>query len=276
MKNKYDIMWFQSVDSTNDEAKRHISTLDNLSVLSAFCQTSGRGQRGNSWSAEAGKNLTFSIVLKYDSESFLGINAIDQFAVSELTALAVIDLLAAYGIEAKVKWPNDIYAGDRKICGILIENSIREGKLASSIIGIGLNVNQAIFDPSLPNPTSMALCSTSPAWGTLPSLLEEFMEIFKGYITGYMNTSDGLSWLRRLYLSKMWRMNETARYIEYTGLPSGHLNVPVTISFTADSGREFTGIIRGLTPIGNLLVEDFSESPARIREFSFKEISYII
>ena len=276
MKNKYDIMWLQSVDSTNDEARRHISTLDNLSVLSAFCQTTGRGQRGNTWSAKAGENLTFSVVLKYDSESFQRIKTIDQFAVSEMAALAVIDLLAAYEIEARVKWPNDIYVGERKICGILIENSIREEMLASSIIGIGLNVNQTEFDPSLPNPTSMALCNTSASWKSLPSLLEEFMDIFEGYRTRCQNNSDGFSWLRRQYLAKMWRMNETARYIEYTGLPSGHLNAPVTISFSADSGREFTGMIRGLTPAGNLLVEDLSVYPARTREFSFKEISYMI
>ena len=162
MTKKHDIIWLESTDSTNEEAGRRISDLDNLSVLSAVRQTEGRGQRGNSWSSNDGENLTFSIVLKYgNGEGFIPeIRAADQFAISEAAALAVVDLLASYDIEAKIKWPNDIYVGNRKICGILIENAIRGSYIANSIIGIGLNVNQQTFDPSLPNPTSMLLCST--------------------------------------------------------------------------------------------------------------------
>ena len=269
MKNKYDIIWLQSIDSTNDEARRRISTLDNLSVLSAFCQTSGHGQRGNSWYANAGENLTFSIVLKHNTR----IKAIDQFALSEMAALAVIELLAAHEIEAKVKWPNDIYVGDRKICGILIENSLRGDTLSSSIIGIGLNVNQTEFDPSLPNPTSMALCNTSGRWQSLPLLLEEFMDIFKGFCNRYLNITGGLAQLRRIYLSHMWHLNETVLFIDYTSLPDGHLNGPVGISSASDIGRKFPGKIRGLSPVGNLLVEDLTVNPSQIREFSFKEIA---
>ena len=212
MKNKHDIIWLDSTDSTNDEARRRFSDLDNLSVLSAERQTSGRGQRGNQWSSEPGENLTFSIIMKFGEGFMPDVRAIDQFIISEITALSVVDLLAAHNIEAKVKWPNDIYVGDRKICGILIEHSLRDGSLSWSIVGIGLNVNQTVFAPLLPNPTSMALCSGHSL--PLKPLLEEFMDIFKGYCTRYMNITGGLARLRRLYLSQMWRLNEPAQFMD--------------------------------------------------------------
>jgi BirA family biotin operon repressor/biotin-[acetyl-CoA-carboxylase] ligase len=143
MKNKYDIIWLQSIDSTNDEARRRISTLDNLSVLSALSQTSGKGQRGNSWSSEPGANLTFSIVLKGGYR----IKAYDQFILSEITALSVIDFLSLHGINSFVKWPNDIYALDLtgtsalKLSGILSEAVWEKGALKGVVSGIGINVN---------------------------------------------------------------------------------------------------------------------------------------
>lgn len=262
MTKKHDIIWLESTDSTNEEAGRRISDLDNLSVLSAVRQTEGRGQRGNSWSSNDGENLTFSIVLKYgNGEGFIPeIRAADQFAISEAAALAVVDLLASYDIEAKIKWPNDIYVGNRKICGILIENAIRGSYIANSIIGIGLNVNQQTFDPSLPNPTSMLLCSTDNLQKLdLRILLEELMDIFTGYCNRYMNITGGLTRLRRLYLSMLWRLDEPARYIDCKSSPEG---------------IEFSGIIRGLSEIGHLKVEDTEKG--ELMEFAFKEISYII
>lgn len=268
MTKKHDIIWLESIDSTNDEARRRLPELDNLSVLSARQQTAGRGQRGNTWTSEPGDNLTFSIVLKYGSGALTQIRAVDQSAISEITALSVVDLLSSHGIGSKIKWPNDIYAGDRKICGILIEHSVRDACLSSSIIGVGLNVNQKEFNPALPNPTSMLLSSSShPEYsschperseGPIPlhPLLEEFMDIFKGYCSRYLNITGGLSRLRKLYLSQMWRKDVPARYID------------------CSDGREFEGIIRGLSEIGHLLVEDTEKG--ELKEFAFKEIGYII
>ena len=257
MAKKHDIIWLDTVDSTNEEARRRISTLDNLSVLSACRQTEGRGQRGNTWSAKPGENLTFTIIMKFGPESgkAVPLRALEQFAISEAAALSVVDLLAVHNIEAKIKWPNDIYAGNRKICGILIENAVRDSMLSSSIIGIGLNVNQTEFDPTLPNPTSMRLQNGHKDLG-LNSLLEEFMDIFAGYCNRYMNITGGLSRLRRLYLSQMWRLNESARYMDTRG------------------GIEFDGIIRGLSEIGLLIVEDIEKG--ELREFAFKEIGYFL
>ncbi len=255
MAKKHDIIWLDTIDSTNDEARRRISDLDNLSVLSALEQTSGRGQRGNTWSAAAGENLTFTVILKYGHGALPLVRAIDQSAVSEITALSVVDLLAMYEISAEVKWPNDIYVGNRKICGILIEHSVREGMLSSSIIGIGLNVNQTNFDPSLPNPTSMILQNTATAFD-IHEILKVYMDIFCSYIDRYLNITGGMSRLRRLYLSQMWRKDVPARFIDNS------------------DGHEFEGIIRGMNDIGLIMIEDIKKG--ELREFAFKEISYII
>ena len=111
------VLWLDTVDSTNNEARRRIESADSLSVVAAKWQTAGRGQRGNTWSSAAGENLTFSVTLKLPQDS---LPAADQFAVSEASAIAVADFLSSKGISVRIKWPNDIYAGDRKICGMRI------------------------------------------------------------------------------------------------------------------------------------------------------------
>ena len=286
MTKKYDIIWSEELDSTNEEARRRISDLDNLSVLSVERQTAGRGQRGNKWISAAGENLTFSIILKFrtgdvasegssgDSAMLLQLKAKDQFVLSEISSLALVRLLESHGIRASVKWPNDIYIGSCKVCGMLIENSILGSSVSSSIIGIGLNVNQRNFDVSLPNPTSMLLEAMKKEYD-LKALLDEFMDIFITFIDRFMDDrQDSFDELRDEYLSHLWRLNETARFIDYTVLPSGHLDMPVVAGVVKGEGREFTGNIRGLSPVGNLLVEE--HTTGQIREFGFKEIGYIL
>ena len=282
MTKMYDIMWLDSVDSTNSEAKRRISDIDNLSVLSALSQSEGRGQKGNKWSSVPGENLTFSIVLKFGEQTAgkaglsvagksrlsvagklrLVVAAREQFVLTEITSLSIVEFLSRHGIKAKIKWPNDIYVGDKKICGVLIENSLRGENLSSSIIGIGLNVNQRNFDVNLPNPTSMVLETGFEE--DIKGCLEEFMDIFQGYL------EYSLPNLRERYLSYLWRHNTPARYIDQT-LQSQPLKAG---SEGELPGREFTGIIRGLSPIGHLVVEDIEKG--ELKEFAFKEISYIL
>ena len=282
MTKMYDIMWLDSVDSTNSEAKRRIPDIDNLSVLSALSQSEGRGQKGNKWSSFPGENLTFSIVLKFGEQTAgkagpgvaekarlsvagklrLVVAAREQFVLTEITSLSIVEFLSRHGIKAKIKWPNDIYVGDKKICGVLIENSLRGENLSSSIIGIGLNVNQRNFDVNLPNPTSMVLETGFEE--DIRSCLEEFMGIFQGYLEYRLPN------LRERYLSHLWRHNTPARYIDQT-LQS---QPQQTDSEGELPGREFTGIIRGLSPIGHLVVEDIEKG--ELKEFAFKEISYIL
>lgn len=266
MTNKHDIMWFDSLDSTNDEAARHIYDIDNLSVLSALEQSKGRGQKGNSWLSVPGINLTFSVVLKYaqtlpeslKSGLLMPLKATDQFAVSEAAALSVVDLLSEFGIQAEIKWPNDIYVDGKKICGILIEHAVRGGNLAHSIVGIGLNVNQSEFDPTLPNPTSMILCRAdhdgSESFDTR-LCLENFMTIFSGYVGRFLHSNGGLRHLRRMYLNQMWGKDKVMEFIDNK------------------SGTRFQGIIRGLSDVGLLKVEN---EKGELIEFAFKEISYIL
>jgi BirA family biotin operon repressor/biotin-[acetyl-CoA-carboxylase] ligase len=299
MAKKHDIIWLESADSTNEECKRHISDLDNLSVVAALSQTCGKGQRGNVWISDPGKNLTFSIVLKFPFNVKAGLlepmHAYDQFVFSEIAALAVVDLLAEHGIQAKIKWPNDIYIGDRKICGILIENSLRGEWIQHSIIGIGLNVNQRNFDVTLSNPTSMMLCgefscasggqvaSDSVPHYELQDLLEEFMNIFRGYLDRYCHIRGGYGRLRHMYLSHLWRKDEPAQFIDRKVTPSNDyapcrsLSIPCNPLSSPDADTNnppvFTGIIRGLSDAGLLIVEMHDGT---MQEFTFKEISYYI
>ena len=273
MAKKHDILWLDTVDSTNEEARRRISDIDNLSVLSALEQTAGRGQRGNGWSSRRGENLIFSIVLKNPE-----VPAREQFVINEITSLSVTDFLAMHGISARIKWPNDIYVGSKKICGILIENSIRGNKITSSIIGIGLNINQRNFDVNLINPTSMALCHESDdTVFDIRSCLEEFMDIFRHNLDKKYRREE----LREAYHSYLWRLNETHPFIDRTCLPAGHMTGPVN-PITKDKypseiiagGRIFTGTIRKVSDIGTLIVED-AETGHNI-EFGFKDIAYIL
>ena len=274
MTKMYDIMWLESVDSTNSEAKRRISDIDNLSVLSALSQSEGRGQKGNKWSSVPGENLTFSIVLKFGEQTAgkaglsvagelrLAVTAREQFVLTEITSLSIVEFLSRHGIKAKIKWPNDIYVGDKKICGVLIENSLRGKNLSSSIIGIGLNVNQRNFDVNLPNPTSMIL--ETGIEEDIRSCLEEFMDIFQGYLEYRLPN------LRERYLSYLWRHNTPARYIDQT-----FQSQPLQTDSEGElPGREFTGVIRGLSPIGHLVVEDIEKG--ELKEFAFKEIEWVL
>lgn len=146
------IYHIRQTTSTNDEARD--ARYRHGDVVWAEWQSAGRGQRGHTWLCPEGLNITFSAILE---PTFLP--APEQFLFTEVAALALVDAMRDYGIEARIKWTNDLYVGDRKCAGMLIEHDLRGANLARSIAGIGLNINQREFDPSLPNPTSMALAA---------------------------------------------------------------------------------------------------------------------
>ena len=123
---------------------------EEFTTVVADFQTSGRGQRGNSWESAPGMNLTFSTVL-YPS----ALKAREQFTLSMLIALSVYDTLSTYAEGFSIKWPNDIYWKDKKICGILIENELEGAYLLRCIAGIGVNINQEYFVSPAPNPVSL-------------------------------------------------------------------------------------------------------------------------
>lgn len=146
------VIWLDSCGSTNTCLGEMARDREHGTVVITRSQTAGRGQRGNSWEAEPGKNLTFSLLLKLPQ-----FKAIEQFSISEAVALGVADALRALlpAHEVTVKWANDIYVADRKICGILIEHSLQGPFIQYSIAGIGINVNQHLFHSDAPNPVSL-------------------------------------------------------------------------------------------------------------------------
>ena len=147
------ILWLDTVDSTNSELRKRISGLDNLSIVATREQTAGRGQGTHTWFATPGQNLTFSILYRFEDACTLA--ASDALLITQVTTLALRDYLLGYGVRARIKWPNDIWVEDRKICGILIENTMTEGRVRASIVGIGLNLNETAWPAELPNPVSL-------------------------------------------------------------------------------------------------------------------------
>lgn len=150
-----DYVFLDIADSTMNYAAAHQHDLGDRTMVVAYNQESGRGQRGNSWESEPGKNLT--VTMLYRPAAAGNTQPLDrqQFRISEAAALGVADTLEAYGLKAMVKWSNDVYVGDCKISGILIEHTVVGNCLDNSRIGIGLNVNQHEFVSDAPNPVSM-------------------------------------------------------------------------------------------------------------------------
>ena len=250
MKRDYHIIWHNTIDSTNSEAARRISDIDNLSVIAARRQTAGRGQRGNTWHSAPGKNLTFSLTVKWGRDGVPDIRSKDQFTVCRTVTLALTAWLEAKGICSMIKWPNDIYVDDRKICGILIENSICAGHMASSIAGAGLNLNQKEFPGDIPNPVSLSILTGKEY--DCRKVLGQVMECISGRMEQVYKCPESL---RGAYLSLMYRKDEKHRYTDCA------------------TGQEFCGIIRGISDSALLQVE---MPDGRIKEYAFKEIGYII
>lgn len=172
------LVTLKEVGSTNNYLKELLSNSKPVAegtVIMAESQYAGRGQQQNRWHSEAGKNLTFSLLLQ---PNFLPLN--QQFDLTRAISLGVVSALGqATSENVQIKWPNDIYHGDKKLGGILIENIVQGSQIKNSIIGIGLNINQDGFPPEVPNPTSVKqilhrdydlkvllsqICSSIEAW----------------------------------------------------------------------------------------------------------------
>ncbi|NQY09810.1 MAG: biotin--[acetyl-CoA-carboxylase] ligase [Flavobacteriales bacterium] len=152
----HEIVYLETVDSTNSYLLGLVDgdELEEGYIVIAHKQLKGKGQRMNSWKSESGKNLTLSLYLKPN------LKIENHFDLNKIISIAVVELLKQFiSDEISIKWPNDIYIEDKKVGGILIESRIVGKSVTSSVIGIGLNVNQLKFDASLPNPTSIKLIS---------------------------------------------------------------------------------------------------------------------
>ncbi|MFG4001958.1 biotin--[acetyl-CoA-carboxylase] ligase [Flavobacterium aquidurense] len=234
-----------AIDSTNDFLKSLASQdePDNFTVVTAENQTKGKGQMGSKWQSESGKNLVMSVLVKdflYDNEQV--------FNLSVIVSLAVINALKSLNIpKLSIKWPNDIMSYNKKVGGILIENTLKSDGRIVSVVGIGLNVNQTNFE-HLPNASSLAvICETHFDKNALPFLIVE--KIKENIESWEDNTSD--FW--KEYFNSLFRK----------GVPMPFKNL---------KNENFMGIIQGVSSVGKIqiLLEDDSVS-----EFDIKEVQML-
>lgn len=208
-------------------------------------QTMGRGQRGNAWYSQSGKSLTFSVL-----KDVFGLEIKDQFYIAMAVSLALKRVLDSYKIpEVKIKWPNDILSSNKKLCGILIENTLKEAGIKSSIIGIGLNVNETNFD-NLPNAASMKILTNVTY--DLEEVLNNIVDALAFYFL--FIKENRYNELKDIYLLHLFGKDKVSTFKSAEGLP-------------------FNGIIRSVSPHGMLQVELEDES---IREFNLKEIEMMV
>lgn len=213
--------------------------LKNGEVILTDHQTQGRGQRGNVWESEPGKNLTFSLGV-FD----LDLPVQEQFRLHFITALAIVKTINENTLAyATIKWPNDIYIGDKKVAGILIENNLRKNEIYSSVIGVGFNINQIKFQH--PRATSLAIETKKEHFQE--EILVSFLENFEHYL---LRKEDKIE-LERLYHQYMYRLGVLAHYEDEQG--------------------EFCGTILGVDPNGLLQVQRGTQR----KLYGFKEIKYL-
>ena len=244
----------ESIRSTNTYLAQNAEGAINGTIVYADCQNPGRGQRGNSWESADFKNITMSMLLRPAN-----VKPSCQFWLSEAVALAVVHTLDRYidnGVS--IKWPNDIYWNDRKICGILVEHSLSGGKIDHTIAGIGLNINQEKFLSDAPNPVSLRQiigCDT-PLPDVLHHLSEELLRLAD-------SLPDNAESLHAEFLSRLYRRNGLHTYRNVADRTADHLA----------AGEEFCAEIADVAPDGILTLARPGGSRPR---FAFKEVEFVI
>lgn len=225
-----------TVDSTSNFIKEMIaeertgdvssaSMLPGMTLVVADDQTKGRGQQGNSWETEKGKNVIFSLLCHPDF-----VRPAKQFLLSQCIALAVCDTLLKYVEGVKVKWPNDIYVGDKKISGTLIECDLFGKNIRNCIVGTGINVNQEVFVSDAPNPVSLKNLTGKDfdREEILASVIARFQELYEMLREGKEED------VREMYMEKLYRKEGFFKYSDVRGEflaeivsiePTGHMNL---------------------------------------------------
>lgn len=192
------VKWLDSAPSTNTLMVRDAALYAHGDVLAVREQTAGRGQRGNSWEAEPGKNLSFSLMLRPQA-----LRAADAYHLSMTVSVGIVKALRRIlGLKVELKWPNDIYVGDKKLAGILIENSFSGSRVGHAVVGIGLNVNQTEFRSDAPNPVSMAQIAGHEfdLHAVLNEVVSDIVEEFNSY-----EANPDVDSLVNRYSSWLWR-----------------------------------------------------------------------
>ena len=231
----FKLIHIEETDSTNRWLKAHG---EGTMVVVADYQTAGKGCGTNSWESERGKNLTFSMLIHPTD-----IPASQQFRITEVVSVALCEVLEQYIGDVSIKWPNDIYMGDKKICGVLIENRLQGNVIVDSIIGIGLNVNQTEFVSDAPNPVSLRQLLGREI--DREALLHDFLETLETVSSSETTYS--------AYRNKLFRLGKQA-------------------VFSDEKGR-FEGTIQDVETDGRLLIKDLA---GQARRYAFKEVQFVI
>lgn len=246
------IIHISSCDSTNtsltqlnrEKILRDGIGLPESTILRADFQSAGKGQRGNSWESEDGKNLLFSLLL---TPTFIKAN--QQFYISQAVALGITKTLNKYTTDISIKWPNDIYWKNKKICGILIENVLEGSSIGSSICGIGININQASFRSNAPNPISLRQITEKEY--NLDILLNEIADNIMYFYA--LLKEDQTEIIRQTYRNNLFRKE------------GFHL--------FNDGISDFKAKIKNIEESGILILESENGIDKR---FAFKEVRYIL
>jgi BirA family biotin operon repressor/biotin-[acetyl-CoA-carboxylase] ligase len=245
MKGKNTI-FLTEVESTNNYANQLVlsKAAEHGTVVLAQHQIKGKGQQGNRWESESGKNLLASIVL-FPNFLFAG----KQFYLSKIASLAIVDFLKTETIEISIKWPNDIYVKNKKIAGILIENTVKGQNISSAIIGIGLNLNQEKFVSDAPNPASLMQFSGKDYD------IEMVAEIISENLNNWYQKLEngGFNEIDKAYFNLLFRANEWAIF--------------------SKQGKQFEARINGIGEFGQLILEERNGMQS---EFMFKEVEFVI
>jgi BirA family biotin operon repressor/biotin-[acetyl-CoA-carboxylase] ligase len=246
MKTNQNFIFLTEVESTNNYANQLVlsKAAGHGTVVLAQHQKMGKGQQGNSWESEFGKNLLMSIILFPD---FLP--AAKQFYLSKIASLALADFVKNEKTDVNIKWPNDIYVGNKKLAGMLIENSIKANHLDSSIIGIGLNLNQERFVSNAPNPVSLKQITGKDY------KIEEVALNIKELLSYWFEKlqAGSFSEINSTYLNLLFMANEWALFVK--------------------QGIQFEARINGIGDFGQLILEDRN---GVFSEYMFKEVEFVI
>ena len=237
------------VDSTNryirDEADNLWVDGKEIVAVTARHQTAGRGQRGNVWSSKDGENLLLSMLVRPGNS----LEVANQFLLSQAVAVSLHAAMKCYGIETRLKWPNDIYVGNRKLAGILVELDYSGAFVEQAIVGIGLNVNQTDFPQMdrVPVSMKMLLGKDVPVDDALASVLGSFERCYRMLLCGDSGA------IAREYNSLLLGLGERHRF--------------------SDADGEFTAVIEGVEPAGHLLLR---RSGGTLSRYAFKEVEQMM
>ena len=246
-------MYISQTNSTNTWLKEH----PDCEVVWTAYQTAGRGQAGNSWESEAGKNVLFSMRLTHPP-----VSVEQQFRLTMLVSLAVWQVVKELlpDEDVTIKWPNDIYVGKSKICGILIENRIVEKVIEESIVGIGLNINQTQWTGDAPNPTSVKLISGRET--DIAQVSERLEQCIRARLPQLAQPVE----LKQHYMKALYRLNRKAKYAER------EVNVAPSKILTRTPYNAFEATITDVTEQGELVLQ----TDQKTKKYHFKEIQFVL